>query len=230
MEILAKKNFLFIIIITFFCNSFSQEISVDLQDIKQKTNTKPNWAASGMNLILPGTGFFYLSEKKPATAFLTADILFWSGFFYTNVTSKNRYDDSKSYARMYAHTQSGRSSGDQYWAYLANKNFMKTQDFNNAIKNNRELDKLYTDENDYWSWDSEERRDEYAQIRKKAGYWKTASTLILGSLALNRLAAFVSARIVTNKYNDKVEISAPAVVGVIDTQSKTFGVSLLFGI
>ena len=229
MEILAKKIFTaLIIILVFYTSVFSQEILVNLQNNEQKADTKPNWASSGMNLILPGSGFFYLSEKKPALAFFTVDVLLWSGFFYTNITSKNRYDDSKSYARIYAHTQSDRPSDDRYWAYLANKNFMKTEDFNKAMLNNRELDKLYNNENDLWSWDSEENRDEYAQIRQKAEYWKTASTLVLGSLALNRLVSFVTVRVATKRYNEKI-FSAPLITPTADLETKTLGISFLLG-
>jgi len=229
MEILRKKITI-ILIITVFSRCFSQEISLDLQNSEQKADTKPAWSASGLNLILPGSGYIYLSQKKPAAAFLTADILLWGGFFYTYATSKTRFDDSKSYARTYAHTQSARASGDKYWNYLANKNFMRVDDFNWAMLNNRELDKLYTAESDFWSWDSEENRDEYAQIREKAVYWKTASTLVLGSLALNRIVSFVSARVATRKYNEKIRIFAPAAVPIADFESKTIGVSFLFGI
>ena len=230
MEILKRKKVTVILIITIFCRCFSQEISLDLQSSEQKVDAKPAWSASGLNLILPGSGYIYLSQKKPAAAFLTADILLWGGFFYTYAASKTRFDDSKSYARNNAHTHSARPNDDKYWNYLANENFMKVEDFNKAMLNNRELDKLYLDESDFWSWDSEENRDEYAQIREKAVYWKTASTLVLGSLALNRLASFVSARVATRKHNEKIKIFTPVAAPIADFESKTLGISFLFAI
>jgi len=229
MEILRKK-FTIILIITIFFRSFSQEISLDLQNSGQKTDTKPAWSASGLNLILPGSGYIYLSQNKPAAAFLTADVLLWGGFFYTYATSKTRFDDSKSYARTYAHTQSARPSGDKYWNYLANENFMRVEDFNKAMLNNREFNKLYAYEIDSWNWDSEENRDEYAQIRQKAVYWKTASTLVLGSLALNRLVSFVSARVATRKHNEKIKIFTSVAATAADFEPKTVSISFLLAI
>lgn len=228
-----------IFIITLFsCNIFSQEISLDLQNITQKSKEKtesksaekPSWAASGLNLLLPGTGYFYLNDKKPAIAFLTTDLALWGGFLYAYFTSINRYNSSIGFARNYAHTYSNRKYDDQYWSYLANKNFMKTEDYNRAMLNNREFDKVYYSESDQWSWDSEEQRDEYAEIRDKAKSWKTASTLILGSLALNRVISFVTARVATKRYNDKVNFSAPVVSTNIDIQNQSYGVYFSLGI
>ena len=227
-----KKRVL-VLITTLFCiEAFPQEILLDLQSItqksKEKTGEKPAWAASGLNLLVPGTGFFYLGEKKPAIAFLTTDIVLWSGFFYTHFTSRERFKSSVGFARLYAGTQSKRHYNDRYWSYLGNENFMETKDFNWAMLNNREIDKTYTDPADQWSWLSEELRDEYAQMRRTAGQWQTASTLILGTLALNRLASFVSARVATKKHNDKLNFSVPVVSSNADFETQTFGISLNF--
>jgi len=236
-----KNKIVIIIIAVFFCNVFSQEVSLDLENItkkakeksedKSKSDEKPSWAASGLNLLVPGTGYFYLGEKKPAIAFLTADLTLWSGFLFTHFTSIIRYESSIGFARVYAHTQSNRKYNDQYWSYLGNSNFMRTQDFNWAMLNNRELDKTYNAAIDQWSWDSEELRDEYAEMRKTANHWKTASTLILGSLALNRVVSFVTARVATKRYNDRLNFSTPPVVSsIVDFQNKYYGVYLSFGI
>lgn len=247
MAFLKNKKLAIILIPVFFCNVFSQEITLDLESItkkskdtsevktdkksKEKTGEKPNWAASGLNLLVPGTGYFYLGEKKPAIAFLTADLTLCGGFLFTHFTSVNRYKSSVGFARIYAHTQSNRKYDDQYWSYLANGNFMKTEDFNWAMLNNREIDKTYYSGNDEWSWDSEESRDEFAKMRKKANHWKTASTLILGSMALNRVISFVTARVATKRYNDRLNFSAPPVVSsIVDFENKSYGVYLSWGI
>ena len=230
MAFLTTKK-IFAVILLFCVSAFSQEISFDLlnaQKTKKESGAKPDWAASGLNLIVPGTGYFYLGEKKSASAFLTADIILWGAFFYANFTSLRRYDSSIGYAKVYAHTQSRRPYDDAYWSYLGNKNFMRTQDLNWALQNNREFDMIYINESDFWSWDSEDNRDEYAKMRTNAGYWKTASTLILGSLALNRLVSFVTVRVATKRYNEKI-FSAPLITPTADLETKTLGVSFLLG-
>jgi hypothetical protein len=246
MAFLTEKK-ISILILLFCVFAFSQEITLDLQNIqktkqeevsldlqnirktKEESGAKADWTASGLNLVMPGIGHFYLREKKTAISFLSADIVLLSAFFYTNYTSVQRSKSSLGYAKIYAHTQSVRPYDDVYWSYLGNKSFMRTQDLNWAFQNNREFEKMYIDESDFWHWDSEENRDEYANMRQKAQYFKTASTLVLGSLALNRLAAFVSARVATKKYNEKM-FSAPIIAPTVDTETKSVGVSFLFGI
>ena len=227
MAFLKNKKIIAIMLVIFSCKTFSQEFSLDLQSISQKSKEKsgkksgekPTWAASGLNLLVPGTGYFYLGEQKPGVAFLTADLVLLSGFLYTNYTSRERYRSSMAFARLYAGSHSTRPYNDPYWGHLGNKYFMTSEEFNAAMLNVREIDKTYFG-SDEWSWESDERRDEYAEIRLKAGHWKTASTLVLGTLALNRLVSFVTARVATKKHNDRLNFSViPAVSTGVDFQN-----------
>ena len=234
MAFLKNKKLTAFITIAMFCTVFSKDFSLDLQSITQNSRErgdrtageKPVWAASGLNLLVPGTGYFYLGEKRTGAAFLTADILLWSGFFYTHFTSRERYYSSIAFARLYAGTQSTRHRNDEYWSHIGNPNFMRTQDFNWAMLNNRETDKTYTDAADQWSWQSEELRDQYAEMRRTAGHWQTASTLIVGTLALNRLISFVSARVATKRHNDKLNLTVPVISTTADFEQNIFGISL----
>jgi hypothetical protein len=235
MAFLSMKKIITVLLLSCVFVFSQEEFLLDLQNIqapREKSETKGDWVASGLNLIVPGTGYFYLGEKKSAFAFLSAELILWTGFLYTHFTSVRRYESSLGYARIYAYTRSTRPYNDQYWAYLANRNFMKTEDFNWAMENMRRFDETYYDPSDQWSWASAEHRDRYAEMRETAGSWQTASTLVLGTLALNRLVSFVTARVATRKYNNRILSSVyPAIIitPAADPEANGVGVSFIFG-
>jgi len=211
-------------------SSPSQDVFLDLQNIQRAQGEnlgKPDWAASGLNLLVPGTGYLYLEQKRAAAAFITTDAVLWGSFFFTRLTSTRRFRSSIGFARTYAHTQSNLHYSHRYWSALSNKNFMNVHELNQAFQTDRDFDLQFLDESEFFSWDSEQYRDRYAQMRSDATNWRTASTLMLGALALNRAVSFVVARVSTKRYNDKI-YSAPLLAPVADFNSGNFGVSLIF--
>lgn len=211
--------------------SFDEEVDLTAHidpAVYESINTKPDWAASCLNLILPGTGNFYLGEKRSAAAYLTVDILLLGGFFYTHFTTKRLYTDSRAYARTHAGTKSQRLLFDPYWRNIGNESFMNAYDYNKALDNNRLFEDKYIDDLDQWSWDGEHSRDTYAEMRRRAGYWQTSSMLVLGSLVLNRLVSFVDARIMTKRYNDQLYISAGRFEPSYCAETKTHGLAFNF--
>jgi len=220
----------FAVILLFVVPALSQDVLLDLQGIKrtqEESRGKPDWVASGLNLLVPGVGYLYLGETRSAAAFFSTDLVFLGAFVFTRSTSTRRYESSIAFARIYAHTQSRLPYDDKYWNYLANKNFMTVDDLNWALRNNRDFENQYINPSEFFSWESEADRDRYAEMRKEAGDWRTASTLMLGTLALNRLISFVTARVATKRYNDRI-FSAPIVAPTADLENKSVGVSLVF--
>jgi hypothetical protein len=239
MAVLKKKSTATVFAaILLFCipalsggSSASQEILLDLQNIQrvqQENRGKPDWAASGLNLLVPGAGYLYLGEKNTAAAFFTTDLVIFGSFLFTRLTSTRRYEASIGFARIYAHTQSRLPYDHAYWSYLSNRNFMNVNELNWAFQNNREFDRQFIEPSEFYSWDSPEARDRYAEMRREAGNWRTASTLMLGTLALNRLVSFVSARVATRRYNDRM-FSAPTLAPTADLENKSVGVAVVWG-
>ena len=221
---------LFAVILLFSVPVLSQDILLDLQGIQKKQQEnrgKPDWAASGLNALVPGFGYLYLGEKRSAAAFLTTDLVLLGTFVFTRSTSTRRYESSIGFARTYAHTQSRLPYDDKYWTYLANKHFMTVHDLNWAFQNNRDFESQYLNASEFFSWESEADRERYAEIRKEAGDWRTASTLMLGTLALNRLVSVITARVATKRYNDRT--FAPIVASTADLENKSLGIALVWG-
>lgn len=162
---------------------------------------KSEWGTAFLNLAIPGSGHLYLGKKKRAMLYFTIDIALLGGAIFTEATSRNIYDNAAGMASRHSGTSSTRKSDDKYWSIIGNKNFMTSDEYNSALRNNRDFESQYTNIEDKWEWESDEYRDEYSDMRDKAGYYNQAFKLFIGGMILNRAIAFIDGRVSAKKYN-----------------------------
>ena len=217
MAILRTPLLLLLLITLTLCAQKNQDISIDIRsgsqtpspteddsvavDINHNSNAyKSVWGTSLLNLAVPGTGHFYLGDTRKGVAYLSADLLLWTGFFFSMVTS-NRYEDNAvAHAYTYAHTRSNFDYNNSYWGALGNDNFQSNTEYNTALDNNRQFDDKYLGDN-AWLWDNATKQTEYNDIRGDAHSWETASYIVLGALFLNRVVSFIDGRVSAQRYN-----------------------------
>ncbi len=216
MEILKRS--LFIILI--YCLSVSAEMVIeevttsdDVETITQlpqesQFKKKSEWGAAFMSLALPGAGQLYIGKKKRALLFFSIDIALLAGSVFSESSSRNYYDNSQGYARRNSGITTTRDRDDSYWSIIGNPNFLNYKEYNWALDNNRDFDSKYLNKEDQWIWGSEEQREDYSDMRDKAGYYHTASQLFLGGMLLNRVVSFIDARIGARRYNNSKENSS----------------------
>lgn len=142
------------------------------------------------SLVIPGWGEYKLGYKDQAARFLITDILLIGTAFGLNYYSGLRTDEYKDYAVMYAGiTSSGKS--DSYWVHISN--YDNTLEYNEQKNVRRYFTERYEDDDDFWSWESADRRKKYDDIRisaENAGTWFYYS---LGGIALNHFLSALNA-------------------------------------
>ncbi len=212
MAFLKTIFILFSCIMTVSAQLVIEEIGADSSEtktinlgVKDDKEVKSEWRAAFLSLALPGTGQFYLGQKKKGTTYISADIMMLAGAVFSEATSRRKYKSSIGYARVHAGTNSNRSWKDKYWNEIGLKDSTITNitDWNQQYDKYREFDKLYSDE-DAWAWTSMDAKDNYVEQRKKAGDWNSASYFFLGGMILNRVVSFIDARVSAKRINSNV--------------------------
>lgn len=173
--------------------------TVTIYDENVEAQKKSEWGAAMLNLALPGAGHLYLKENKRAAVYLSIEAVTFMGMLFSEMTHRRYYDDARNIAYRYAHTSTDRKDDDDYWRNIGLVESSKT--YNELMRLNRTFDKQYLQDPDQWEWDSEEDREKYGDVRTTGDKWHDAWSIFMGGLALNRLVAFVDARVMAKKYN-----------------------------
>ncbi|NLG18790.1 MAG: hypothetical protein GX556_15790 [Fibrobacter sp.] len=165
--------------------------SVDVFSRQSDRAMKSSNLAMAASLLIPGLGHHYLGKAEPALALISLDVLSVFGAIFCNQHSKGLLTDSRGYAGTYARIVQGRED-ENYWNMVGE--FDDMDSYNEAVRLNRQSGDEITDSRLSWKWDSDYYKDEYRKIRKNSHRFKTAASLCLGAMVLNRLVAFVDIR------------------------------------
>jgi hypothetical protein len=177
--------------------------SVDIFSEPVANAVKSPTLAMVASLILPGSGHHYCERNRSALAYLSAEAVFFLGYFFCNHYAKNLAMDAAGYAWTHAGAQSEiKSADDPYWKQVGK--YMDVQDYNSVI----DLDRLdyknkITSEDQYWRWDSEESKDRFNSILSSSRLFHIVSSFCIGALVLDRIVAFIDIRSVTRNYGTK---------------------------
>ncbi len=176
--------------------------TITIESSLENSESKSEWGAALMSLALPGTGHFYLGEKKRGTAFLSVDLTLIAGTILSEATSRRIDYGSMDYARRYASTNSSRGREDKYWNDIGNHDSTITDsdDWNQSVDKYRDPENRYDGE-DVWEWRAMSQKNSYIDQRDRADKWHVASLVMVGGLVVNRLVSFVDARRIARKHN-----------------------------
>jgi hypothetical protein len=142
------------------------------------------------SLLVPGWGEYKLGFKKQAAVFFITDMFMIGTAAALNYYSGVRTDEYKDFAEMYAGVdRSGKS--ESYWIHISN--YDNTQEFNEQRNIDRYFNERYTDEDDFWNWESGSRREKYDEIRVSAENADTWFYYTLGGVALNHFVSALNA-------------------------------------
>jgi hypothetical protein len=178
--------------------SVQEQVTTDTVNLftDYSQSMKSSKLAIGFSLILPGSGHQYLGRNRSALAYLAIDMFSLFGAIYGESYSRKLYTDSRGYAGLLAGA-AGKKNDNSYWQIVGE--FDNVESYNDAMKLNRESDKLYNDGQKYWLWASDDDREKYNNIRKQAQKYKLVSSICIGTMVLNRLVAILDIR-ASSKY------------------------------
>ncbi len=211
----------------------STEKSVTLISQVGADKSKGEWRAAFMNLALPGTGHYYLGEKKKGALYLSLDIAVFAGLLFSEKSSRQHYTDSRAYARSYASVTTSRDKDDDYWRVIGLAGVASQGEYNRAMETNRTADRKYLSADDYWHWKDgvdggSDYQEEYTDLRDKGGQWKSAANIFLGAMVLNRVVSFIDGRITAgNRANRASVLSGVQIYPHYSHYSQESGATLL---
>ncbi len=156
------------------------------------------------NILLPGLGHKYIGEDKKAFTYFAVEAVALFGTIFSRQYSSKVYGNSRAYAATYAGTRSNRDAGDEYWKNIAIEEYVTIDNYNYIQELNRNPDKKYVKEDDFWEWGSDEAQEKYRDMRKTASNLQVGSSFFLGAMLLNRAISMIDGRISAKRYNESV--------------------------
>ena len=157
------------------------------------------------SLVLPGSGERYLGKKNLGKAFLISEIALWVGYFSFRTYGKWIKND----ARTYASDHSGASINGKPSQFFVNLGLYDDVDqYNDAQQRMRQFDKVYSDPDYFWYWDSDANRRRYERMRIASDRAVNRSVLVLGGILANHLLSAIDAVWQTHVYNKKIKKQA----------------------
>jgi hypothetical protein len=196
-----------------------EEVTTDTIDlfVKSEKPEKSAAIAACANLLLPGLGHYYLGNQKAALGFFTVEMALMFGAFTTNQYSNEIAHSARSFASTYANVQGGAGADDYFWQNIGlfmdsdGLNQSRSVGYNQVQELNRTQNAEYLSPNLQWRWASDDYRKKYNQYLKKSINFKVASNFFIGALVLDRLIAFIDARVAI-KHNGQGIFSSLQVV------------------
>ncbi|MEX2457228.1 MAG: hypothetical protein WD381_07920 [Balneolaceae bacterium] len=143
--------------------------------------------------ILPGWGHYYINkfDWTRGQYHLGADIILIMGYFGLNARASNLDNQFISLANLRA--DASIANRDRSYR-LAIGQFNSLDEYNDFQLRSRNWNQLYDDTpENRWSWNSDEDRRQYRDLREDADQIRTQLPAIIGLLALNRVISGVSA-------------------------------------
>lgn len=160
---------------------------------------KSGFLAAGYSLLFPGMGELYAGRFDRGKYPLAAEIALWIGALGINAYGNWVQNDARIFAQRHAGVD---PSGKDDDFFVDIENYSDLHDFNNQRLIERRTDELYPDEATWrWTWDTEQNREEYKDLRIHADEMHNAVTFFVLGMVANRIWSAIQAATVTRQYN-----------------------------
>jgi len=154
------------------------------------------------SLILPGAGEYYLGKQTLAKAFFVTEITLWLSYFAFRKYGKWVRND----ALAFAATHSGANiEGKPSQFFVDIGNYIDIYQYNDAKQRFGQFEKVYSDEDYFWSWDSNGNRRKFENMRIDSDRAFNRSIFVLGGIFANHLISAIHSSWQTHRYNKKLD-------------------------
>ena len=181
------------------------------------------------NTIIPGIGFNVINKNKPAFVYLTSEALFGTlGFTYLGKYSNYNWA-SKQYAVDYAGIKK-KDANDYYWDIIGDERFPDSDIYNSTMELDREFDKIITDRDLFWLWESSEYQIKYKNMRKEEidenRLFKNTFITFFCCAALNRVISNTNLIIYIRKNRKLLNNTSLSFIPSVDLANKGTGINI----
>jgi hypothetical protein len=154
------------------------------------------------SLILPGAGEYYLGKNTLAKTFFATEVTLWLSYFAFRQYSKWLRDD----ALAFAVTHSGANiEGKPSQFFVDIGNYIDIYEYNDFKLRFGEVEKVYDEGNYFWSWDRDNNRRRFENMRIASDRALNRSTFVIGAVLANHLISAIHASWQTHRYNKKLD-------------------------
>ncbi len=154
------------------------------------------------SLILPGAGELYLGRRSLAKTFFFIEISLWISYFAFREYGQWIQDD----ALAFAATHSGARTDGKPSQFLVDiGNYRDVYQYNDAKQRMFQFEKVYAEEDYFWSWDLDNNRRKFKQMRIASDRALNRSVFVLGGIFANHLISAIHSVWQTHRYNKKIE-------------------------
>jgi TM2 domain-containing membrane protein YozV len=159
------------------------------------------------SLVIPGTGEWYAGNISTGKYFLGSELTLWLsvyGFYSYGSWLKN---DAKSFARVQAGVDWS-DKDDQFFVNVGN--FISREEYNEKKMRDRDIRALYTDASYEWTWETDEMRREFRELRVRSDKMFNAIKFVGVAIVANHIASAVIAGYSARQYNENLKNAANA--------------------
>jgi hypothetical protein len=154
--------------------------------------------------ILPGWGEYYLNKNSRGNFFLTTEMIGIALTTFSFVKSGNIATSYRAVAAEHANVIVD-GKNHQFWVDIGN--YDSQFDYNEEHLRWREFDNLYPRETHWnWDWDTEEKRNEFEDLRVESDRLKLVGRFFIGGIVLNHIISVIDVYYLKNiSLKEKVE-------------------------
>ena len=154
-----------------------------------------------MSIILPGTGERATGNYTSAKLFNSTESALWLSLLWFKKTKDWRREDYE----VYASVNAGVNNEGKDEVYYANVgNYGDVDEYNSAVRRNRNPSGTYDSQDFFWSWSSDETRLQYKSLRKESELAGQNLQYTIVGLILNRLLSVMNT---VYRYNKNVSMA-----------------------
>ncbi len=180
--------------------------SIDLFAEPPADSARSAGLAMAANLLLPGLGHQYLRKPRRALTYYSTELACLFGAVACGRYSRRLMDDSRTMAWFYAGARGGPGADGEYWKAVGS--YIDVDGYNHVQELNRTPEDKYVEPNLVWAWVDTSYQNEYNRTRDDANSYHIASTFCIGAMVLNRVVAFIDARVVTRRRSSSQRLSS----------------------
>jgi hypothetical protein len=142
--------------------------------------------------LIPGWGEHSYQAHSKGYLFNGIEAALWIFAGMASSSANSQENDLYYFAAKYGQITDPQKKSDVFLDRVSKYESMDA--YNEQMLRNRQWDRLYSADNGYyWNWESDERREEYFDIKTERYLWRQRLTYTFGAIALNHLVSTMDA-------------------------------------
>ncbi len=203
--------------------NYQEEINSKI--LPENNSKKSAGLAILYSLLLPGMGELYADAYSSGKYFTIAEAALWGVYIGMNTYGNWQRDRYKEYAASNGGVNISDKNSD-YFATIGD--YFSVYEYNNEQALNRDFNKLYNTESQYWLWKTNAERKTYRNMWVSSEQTFNDLRFIVGALIVNRIASAINAVRQVSAYNKRISEKTSWNVSIGLSNQQNLPTSLVF--